>query len=260
MMRCIDHPTNVRDGVGWGAPTGVTATYLARDGFTGAPALTCEGEEAAPYWDGLGQNWLTLAHTHYKQYPCCRWAHASMDAAKELMDENALSHDDVAQAKIRTFHYATRLAGLEPKTLDELAYSIAFPVAAIIVRGQMGPDELTPETLCDPDILRVSHATELIDDPELTERSVAQRWAQVSLVLKDGRRLDAPERTPRGDLDAPLSDEEIGAKFHLLANKHLGTPRAERLEELCFGFADLDAAGVEELFELCLTPINAPTA
>ena len=43
MMRCIDHPSMLRDGVGWGAPSGVTAAYLAREGFTGAPALTCEG-------------------------------------------------------------------------------------------------------------------------------------------------------------------------------------------------------------------------
>ena len=28
MMRCIDFPTMLRDGVGWGAPTGVTAAYL----------------------------------------------------------------------------------------------------------------------------------------------------------------------------------------------------------------------------------------
>ncbi|MDQ3559092.1 MAG: MmgE/PrpD family protein, partial [Pseudomonadota bacterium] len=36
MMRCIDHPTMLRDGVAWGAPSGVTAAYLASMGFTGA--------------------------------------------------------------------------------------------------------------------------------------------------------------------------------------------------------------------------------
>jgi len=30
MMRCIDYPSMVRDGVGWGAPTGVSAALLAR--------------------------------------------------------------------------------------------------------------------------------------------------------------------------------------------------------------------------------------
>ena len=38
MMRCIDYPTMLKDGSGWGAMAGVSAAYLAADGFTGAPA------------------------------------------------------------------------------------------------------------------------------------------------------------------------------------------------------------------------------
>ena len=40
MMRCIDHPAMVKDGSGWGAMTGISAAFLARANFTGAPALT----------------------------------------------------------------------------------------------------------------------------------------------------------------------------------------------------------------------------
>ena len=68
-----------------GSPTGVTAAYLAREGFTGAPALTCEGDGAAPFWADLGSRWLTVDHTHYKPYPCCRWAHPSIDAARRCV-------------------------------------------------------------------------------------------------------------------------------------------------------------------------------
>ena len=252
MMRCIDFPTNLRDGVGWGAPSGVTAAYLAREGFTGAPALTCEGPEAAPFWDGLGSRWLTLEHTHYKLYPCCRWAHSSMDSAKRLMAENGLHHGDVAGVDIRTFHYATRLAGHEPQTPDELAYSIAFPVATMIVRGKMGPEELKPETLKDPDILRISRATTLIDDDEMTARSIEQRWAQVTIKLRDGRVIEGEPCTPRGDRDQPLSEAEFHEKFHLLASGSLGKERRNALEAACLRFDQLDGAGVAELLDLCL--------
>jgi 2-methylcitrate dehydratase PrpD len=255
MMRCIDHPTMVRDGVGWGAPSGVTAAYLAREGFTGAPALTCESEAAAPFWAGLGQDWLTLAHTHYKPYPCCRWAHPSIDAARDLMRDHALTHDMIAGVEIRTFHYATRLAGYEPRSLDEFSYGIAFPVATMIVRGRLGPAEIAPETLEDPAILRISRATVLIDDAELTARSVSQRWAAVTLVTTDGRRFEAPPRTPRGDTDQPLSDAEISEKFHIFADGPLGRARADRIEAMTAQFDRLDAAGVEELLGLCLAPV-----
>lgn len=257
MMRCIDFPTMLRDGVGWGAPSGVTAAYLAHEGFTGAPALTCEGDAAAPFWVDLGSRWLTVDHTHYKPYPCCRWAHPSVDAVRDLMRDNGLTHDQIAGVEIRTFHYATRLAGHEPRTLDEFTYAIAFPVAAMIVRGQIGVEELRVETLQDPDILRISRATTLIDDEELTARSVEKRWAAVTLVTKDGRRIAAPPRTPRGDTDMPLSDAEISAKFHIFSDPVMGQPRADLIEQQSGRFDDLDPEDFAGLVDLVLSGRSA---
>ena len=57
MMRCIDHPTMVKDGSAWGALSGVTAAFLAADGFTGAPAMLAEAPEVAEYWVDLGTRW-----------------------------------------------------------------------------------------------------------------------------------------------------------------------------------------------------------
>ncbi len=251
MMRCIDHPTMVRDGVGWGAPSGVTAAYLAREGFTGAPALTCE--DAPEFWQDLGEGWRLVEDTHYKPYPCCRWAHPSIDAAAALMTEHALTHNQVARVEIKTFHNATRLAGHTPATPDEFAYSIAFPVAAMIVRGQVGMPELAEATLHDPDILRISQATQLVDDPHFTAISVGKRWAQVTITLNDGRSFTSEPRTPRGDTDMPLTDWDISEKFHLFADPVLGRTRAEELEMLSGQFDTLDAPGFARLLTLCLS-------
>ena len=73
MMRCIDHPTMLKDGSGWGSMSGVMAGLMAAQNFTGAPALTAESEEVAHLWDDLGDNWLIL-QTYFKPYACCRWA------------------------------------------------------------------------------------------------------------------------------------------------------------------------------------------
>jgi 2-methylcitrate dehydratase PrpD len=255
MMRCIDHPTMVRDGVGWGAPTGVTAAYLALAGFTGAPALTCE---ATPeFWRDLGDNWRLLEDTHYKPYPCCRWAHPAIDAAQDLMQRHQLHHTQIDSVEIRTFHNATRLAGHRPKTPDEFAYSIAFPVAAMIVRGQLGAAELAQETLEDPDILRISTATTLIDDPHLTSISDGKRWAQVAFRLKGGKTVGAAPRTPRGDRDMPLSDAEISEKFHLFADPVFGEQNASEVEQLCAVFDSLPATGIARLCDLVLTAPRA---
>ena len=255
MMRCIDHPTMLRDGVGWGAPSGVTAAYLAMEGFTGAPALTCEGTDGAAFWADLGQGWRVVDHTHYKAYPCCRWAHPSLDAVQDLMREHALTHHDIESVEIRTFHYATRLAGHEPQSQDEFTYAIAFPVAAMIVRGTVGVNELTERALQDPDILRVSRAITLIDDDEMTRISTDKRWAQVTLVLNGGRRIEAPACSARGDADMPLSDGQISEKFHMLANPVLGQDRSTEIEALSGGFDELSAAELTHLFDLCTQPV-----
>jgi 2-methylcitrate dehydratase PrpD len=250
MMRCIDHPTNVRDGVGWGAPSGIVAAYLASEGFTGAPALTCE--DAPEFWSDLGTAWRTIEDTSYKPYPCCRWAHPSIDAIAHLMKTHNLHHSEVSGIDIATFHNATRLAGHRPKTLDEFSYGIAFPVATMIVRGRIGVPELTIQTLSDPEIIRISENVHLIDDPHFTKISQEKRWAQVTLNTKDGRSFQDAHRTPKGDNDQPMSDGEISEKFHLFAYPNLGAARAAEIEALSTNFDALNTLDFTHLLDLCL--------
>ena len=231
MMRCIDHPSNLRDGVGWGSPTGVAAVYMARHGFTGAPAITVEAEGAAAFWSDLGTRW-EIGNTHYKRYPVCRWAHPAVDAARDLMTEHSLTSAQIESVRIATFHNATRLAGYDPRSLDELAYGIAYPTATMIVRGEIGVPEVSTEVLEDPEIRRISLATKLVENDDYNARALrGERWADVTLVLTDGRELRSEPRTPKGDPDDPLSDDEISEKFHRFAAPILGAERASAIAE-----------------------------
>jgi hypothetical protein len=54
MVRCIDHPTMLKDGFGWGAMCSVSAAQMTKADFTGAPALTSETEQ----WKGLASDWF----------------------------------------------------------------------------------------------------------------------------------------------------------------------------------------------------------
>jgi 2-methylcitrate dehydratase PrpD len=253
MMRCIDHPTMLRDGVTWGAPTGVTAAYLAKYGFTGAPALTIEGAGAEPFWSDLGDKWRIVDHTHYKRYPVCRWAHPAMDAVRELMAEHRLGPKDVAKVKIRTFHYATRLAGRSPSSLDEMTYSIIFPVATMVARGKLGIEELAPATLQDPEIKRIAEATELVENEHYTRISVGKRWADVVITTTDGRTLESAPKTPKGDADDPLSDAEIHEKYHSFADPTLGAGVAREIAHMAVEFDALLARDMQRLIDLVLT-------
>ena len=256
MMRCIDFPTMLRDGVGWGAPTGVMAAYMAELGFTGAPAITAEGDTAEPWWRDLGQAWRIVEDTHYKPYPVCRWAHPSIDAARDLMRDNNLASTDVARVRIQTFHYAVRLAGHNPKTLDEMSYSIAFPVATMIVRGKIGPRELAPEVLEDKEIRRISNATELVETEHYTRISVGKRWADVTLFLKDGREIMSEPRTPKGDRDNPMNAGEFHDKYATFTSGLIDGGRADEMEAMALSFDALDGDGLSRLIDLTVAPLD----
>jgi 2-methylcitrate dehydratase PrpD len=88
---------------------GISATDLAQDGFTGAPAITCEADEVSEIWADLGTKWRIL-ETNFKAYPVCRWAHPPVEGALALSREHAIDPDDIDDILITTFHEATQLA------------------------------------------------------------------------------------------------------------------------------------------------------
>jgi len=91
----------------------------------------------------------------------------------------------------------------------------------------------------------------------MTRISTEKRWAQVTIVLNDGQRFEDSARTPRGDADMPLSDQEIANKFHLLADLGLGRTRADEIQHLSGRFDSLSVSELNRLFDLCTQPIKA---
>ena len=73
--------------------------------------------------------------------------------------------------------------------------------------------------------------------------------------LSDGRVITADPRTPRGDTDMPLSDQEISEKFHLFADPVVGKPRADKIETLTSGFDTLTSAEFSQLCTACLSTV-----
>jgi 2-methylcitrate dehydratase PrpD len=240
MMRCIDHPTMLKDGSGWGAMAGVSAALLARGGFTGAPALTVEAPEVGPLWADLGHTWLITAQ-YFKPYAVCRWAQPAVVGALALRDAHALDPQSIARIRVHTFHEATRLASPRPTTAEEAQYNLPFPVATALVQGEAGLAELSGATLDQAAILRLAQCVELVDDPAFNRRFTAERWARVQIETTAGAVLDSGEVQARWDTIAP-TDDELRDKFHSLACAGLSEGRAGALAELVWHCADLDDA------------------
>ena len=237
MMRCIDHPTMVKDGSGWGAMVGVSSALLAESGFTGAPAVTVESERTATHWRGLGAGWQLLQQ-YFKPYPVCRWAQPAVQAVSDLMTAHRIAGERVAGVEVLTFHEATRLAGHTPRTTEEAQYAIAFPVAAMLVRGRLGAEEIAPAALQDPAILALSRRVVLRESERYSRAFPAERWAEVTLTLTDGSVLRSVPTTAIGDPENPLSDQAVRQKFGRLCAGLLPLQDVVALEDAVDALAD----------------------
>lgn len=196
MMRDIDFPTMVKDGSGWGAMAGTSATWLAADGFTGAPAITMEGADAAPFWANLGNRWLIMEQ-YFKPYPVCRWAQAPIEGVLALKRAHTLTSDMVDHIEIRTFHESVRLATNDPKTTEEAQYSTSYPCAVALVTGDVGIAEVMPPAFENAEVRRISTGLVMIEDERCNATFPAQRHARTVIYLKNGTKLNSDTMSPR---------------------------------------------------------------
>ena len=240
MMREIAHPTMLHDGSGWGALVGVSSAILAEKGFTGAPAITIEAAEVAQYWDDLGSFWQ-MEHQYVKPYPICRWAHAAIDATRLLMLEHGLTHRDIVQIQVNTFHESACLFRGMPDDTSKAQYSLPFAVATMVVHGRIGVEHITAEGLGDPLVAEIIERVTVAEVARHSERFPEFRYADVVMTLADGRLLESGDVHARGGPESPLNRSEVIEKYMEFATPSLGQERAGKIRDAVLALVEPDS-------------------
>jgi 2-methylcitrate dehydratase PrpD len=214
---------------GWNAHAGMVAVLLAESGFSG-PESVLEGGHGlyAAFAGGhdaarleallasLGRQW-ELAELTFKPYPCGSIAQPYMDCAMRLHTEHRLRSADIEAVICRT------AAGPLPRLWEPLAakhappngyaakFSLPYLVAVILVKGRAGLAEFEDAAVADPDVLAVTR--KVVYTIDSTIDYPRQFVGDVEITLADGRVLRARQDRPRGGPDAPLTRDELVAKF-----------------------------------------------
>ena len=255
ILRVCSQPSMLKDGSGWGAHAGVTAAVLARDGFTGAPAITVEDSDARSLWDDLGTRWRILEQ-YFKPYPVCRWAQPAIEAVYELKRAHRFDAGSIAGIVVESFREAIDLGSQcrFPSTTEHAQYSLPFAVAAAAVFEHIGAEEVGTSGLQDVRVKRLLDAIELVEDADFSRRFPAERWARVRISLADGRTLVSDPARARGNPENPMTDDELRDKYHALAEPILGTQRTARIASLVESLPD-DANGLTHLMDELLNAV-----
>lgn len=219
-----DGSTVKRAHAGNAAFSAILAADLAAGGMTG-PLSVLEGDHGlyrAMVGDGtmprfpveqLGSTYV-IGEVGHKPYPCCRFTHASIDAALALHQKYAAAPDTAVE--VRASRLCIEQTGsANPRNQLERQFSTPYGVSLALLHGQV---QLSDYQEPDQEALRLAAATQTTVDPQLPLNS---RTSTVQLHHADGSADSAQVHTPLGDPARPLSKEELVAKFRDLAGTRL---------------------------------------
>jgi 2-methylcitrate dehydratase PrpD len=222
---------------GAAARAGLLAALLAKNGFTASPraleaprgfaqvvSTKCAWNEAT---DELGQR-FELSFNTYKPFACGIVIHPSIDACVQLR-EQGVKPDDVERLELQVHSLVLELTGKkEPADGLQGKFSVYHGCAAGLIFGRAGEAEYADDVVARDDVVALRRKVVATVNNAIDEAS-----ADVTAVLRDGRRVHVFVEHAIGSLQRPMSDAALDAKFTVLSEPVLGAARTAGLIAAC---------------------------
>lgn len=237
MLRCTAWPGTVKDGAAAGAWAAVMALEMHQCDMRGLPSLFTAEQVGKEHISTLGDDWMILRQ-YFKAYPTCRWAQPAVECVLYLKDKYNFQHQDIKEIHIKTFKESATLGKFPPEHSDGAQYSIKWAVAAALVDGELGLNQIHPHRLDDILIVKMGHRIQTHVAEDIQKKFPQECLSRVSIILKNGKKLSSPTLSARGDYTCPLSENEINEKFKSLVGKVLGGEKSLKFLELIDNMED----------------------
>jgi 2-methylcitrate dehydratase PrpD len=141
MMRDIASPAMTKHAIGWGAMNGVTSAELALRGYTGIPSIL--GFDQYRDWVGdLGETYWMADWVFHKEWCSCAWGHPACVAARQLTAAHRIAVEEIVHIRVHAFDEAVRLYQGYPSTTEEAQFSVKWPLACLLLDGEIGPNQI----------------------------------------------------------------------------------------------------------------------
>jgi 2-methylcitrate dehydratase PrpD len=219
------------------AGAGLTAAYLAQDGFTGARRIldgaqglaagTSSDADASRLADGLGTRWA-LAETSFKFHAACRHTHPAADALLQVLATHRLAATDIRSVTALVHQAAIDVLGpvTDPQTVHQAKFSMGTVLGLVAVFGRAGLNEFDANYR-DASVRAVHDTVTMRLDDEVNTAYPARWIGKVVVETVDGRVLEGKVLEPKGDPGNTLSRAELQAKAVALAVYRGGATREE---------------------------------
>ncbi len=252
---------------GLAARNGFYAAGLAAAGYTGIKRvfereyggfLSVFGEghdpDASLLTGQLGRRWETTI-IMVKSYAAMGGLHGAIDAARQL--RGSVAPEDISKIDItvgETIYKHGWWLPQRPLTPIGAQMNIGYATAAALLDGNVLPEQFTPARLDSDDIWSLIAATTVHLDESLTNADITEKFrTDIAVTTHDGAVHRARVVQPHGAPTDPVTNDELVAKFHALADRVTGRGRAEAIERAVVGIDQLDDTNY--LIDLLAAPV-----
>ncbi len=222
---------------GRAAQNGMTAALLAEKGYTsskqaleakrGWANVLSASHDFSEITDGLGARFEILTNT-YKPFACGIVIHPAIDGCVQLR-ERGIDPSAIEALHLTVHPLVLELTGkTEPQTGLESKFSVYHAAAIALLEGKGGEAQFSDRAARDPEVIGLRRRISAAADPALAPDEV-----RLSLRLRDGQTIDLHVPHAIGSLARPMTDADLAAKFHDLADPVVGQQRAGKLIDLC---------------------------
>jgi 2-methylcitrate dehydratase PrpD len=219
---------------GRAAQNGLTAAHLAAQGFTSsnrvleAPRGFAHVMSAQRDFNAITENLgksFEIALNTYKPFACGIVIHPSIDGCVQIRNENGVKAEDIASIALKVHPLVLELTGKKtPQTGLEGKFSVYHSAAVAIIHGRAGEEEYSDTAVRDP---RVTTLRDKVTAE--ADRSLHEDAAWIRVTLTNGQAIEKHVAHAIGSLERPMSDADLEAKFHHLADPVAGQAQAAKL-------------------------------
>jgi 2-methylcitrate dehydratase PrpD len=212
---------------GWAAQSGIRAALMARGGFDG-PRTVLEGQHGfyrafapsvkpdfEPLRRDLGRTWV-MEQIAFKPYACGTMTQPFVDCAIELAQQGVRADDitgimcEVGEGTVHRL-WEPLAVKHRPPTPYAAKFSTPYCMAAGFFDGRAGFAQFTQARIEDTAVLALASKIRYSINPD--DEYPRNFTGHLRATLRDGSQREVRRPHMRGGVHAPLSQEELDAKF-----------------------------------------------
>jgi 2-methylcitrate dehydratase len=239
------------------ARNGVFAALLAAAGMTG-PDKPIDGSDGLRELLGtfelgeFGGNGrpFQLPRADFKYFLSEFHSQSPITAAIELRQQ--IAAEDIESVTVHTYHFTWSEIGTGPEkwrptTRESADHSLPYILAAVLIDGRFSDDIFSESRIRDARAHEMASRIAIKEDKDYSRQFPGKIPCRIEIRAKSGKALTAQVDYPRGHTSNPMTDEEVWAKFRMLAGRKLPKAQVEQALEIMWAFEA--AKGLDSLFE-----------